>query len=264
MDAIYSGEITLSEENVSEVLPVASQLQLNEIVKECEQFLSTHISTDTCLAYLLISERYDLHSTIDKCNDFVLKKFSSAIYLSPQFRHISREQLCTYISDDRLTVTKGELEVFIAALKWYSAHVKTTDLANLMQYVRFPLIPHEMLVDEIWSLDLIAENKEVRAMVGEAIKFHSTDKLYLQPLFDGKNFQPRGEQYLVMLGRPMKPQGNFPASMEQRLRFIDVSDQKPFQNHLGDFKIKIPFDMDGPAMVTKGNYLFVFWAYCRF
>ena len=111
LDAIYSGEITLSEENVCEVLPVASQLQLNKIVKRCEKFLSSHISSNTCLPYLLISERYDLHSTMKKCNKFILKNFTT-ISKSVHFRDISRELLSSCVSDERLRVVNGEIEVF--------------------------------------------------------------------------------------------------------------------------------------------------------
>ena len=44
LDAIYTAELLLSEENVCDVLAVASLLQLNEIVEGCEGFLKAKVS----------------------------------------------------------------------------------------------------------------------------------------------------------------------------------------------------------------------------
>ena len=68
LDAIYTGELLLSEENVCDVLPVASLLQLNQIIKHCEIFLYKNVSTQDCLSFLSVAEKYDLQEAVDKCN----------------------------------------------------------------------------------------------------------------------------------------------------------------------------------------------------
>ena len=79
LDAIYTGELSLSEENVCDILSLASQLQLNEIVRHCAKYLSKNISAQTCLSFLAVAEKYDLHKAVDKCNKFIYKKLSHYI-----------------------------------------------------------------------------------------------------------------------------------------------------------------------------------------
>ena len=68
LNAIYTAELSLSEENVCDVLPVASQMQLNEIVGHCGSFLVTNVSVQNCLSFLYAAEKYDLQEAVDKCN----------------------------------------------------------------------------------------------------------------------------------------------------------------------------------------------------
>ena len=79
LDAIYTGELLLSEENVCDVLPVASLLQLNEIIKHCAKYLYRNISTKSCLPFLAVAERYDLEKAVNKCNKFIIKNFHVCI-----------------------------------------------------------------------------------------------------------------------------------------------------------------------------------------
>ena len=150
LDAIYTAILLLSTDNVFNVLSLASLLQLNEIVEKCEVFLKTNVSAENCLTFLSVAEKYDLEKAVDRCNKCLLSNFDT-ISQSTEFTKLSREKLCSYLSDDQLKVHKGEKEVFRATLKWYQANQNdnTDVLAELMQHVRFPLIPSDLLVDEI-------------------------------------------------------------------------------------------------------------------
>ena len=198
LDAIYTGELPLSEENVRDVLPVASQLQLNEIVKRCAKFMSKNVSANTCLSFFSLAEQYDLEKVVKKCNKIVIKKFN-IISQSTEFNTLSKEQLATYISGDRLKTSHGEIEVYRATLKWFKANRSedgavgdSSDLADLMKHIRFPLIPTDLLLDEIQTCRLISENSQVMKMVAEALRFQSAENLYSQPLKEEKQFQPKG------------------------------------------------------------------------
>ena len=97
-----------------------------------------------------------------------------------------------------MKTSDGEIDVFRATLKWFETNRNTTgvgfessDLADLMQHVRFPLIASDLLLGEILTCSLISENPQVMKMVTEALQFHSTDKVFLQPLQEGKQFQPQ-------------------------------------------------------------------------
>ena len=263
LDAIYTGELLLSEENVCDVLPVASLLQLNEIIKHCTKYLYRNISTKSCLPFLSVAERYDLEKAVNKCNKFIVKNFH-VVSQSTEFRSISREQLCTYISEESLKTSNGEIDVFRATLKWYEGNPsantgKESDLADLMQHIRFPLIPTDLLLDEIQSSRLISENSQVMKMVTEALRFHSNDKVYLQPLKEGKQFQPRGEQKLALI--QITPTSAGPVTIPKtKLHLLDMTGEEIFDTQLSEQPLQRVFHPCTLSIVAKGNYLFVFGA----
>ena len=263
LDAIYTGELSISVENICNVLPVANQLQLNEIVKHCAKFLSWNITVQNCLPFLAVAEKYDLQEAVNKCYKFVLENFDT-LSQSTEFTNLSQEKLCSYLSDDKLKVRNGEIEVFRATLKWYEANqsadtgMDSSGLFNLMKHVRFPLIPGNLLLDEVQTNGLITENPEVMMMVKEALRFHSSDNIFLQPLQEGKQFQPRGDDMFALLHSTFR-------------RTVPVVVNKTKLHTLGGittrpFYVRFRAQQDLPmalypgslSLVTKGNYLFLF------
>ena len=268
LNAIYIGELLLSEENVCDVLPVASLLQLNEIVEHCGRFLAKNVSARNCLFFLSVAEKYDLQEVVDQCNRFVLENFK-AISKLMDFKKLSTEQLCNYLSDDQLRVRKGEIEVYRAALKWYTAKrrgVDSSDLADLMQHVRFPLIPSGLLLDEILTCPIISENPTVMTMVSEALRFHSDDNIFLQPLKEGKQFQPRGQKMLALSFSTVTGPEQSSGISRTRLCMISETDDKPFHNLVSKQYLPMVLHPRSLSLLQKGNYLFLFGTeaqYCR-
>ena len=273
LDAIYTAELLLSEENVCDVVPLANQLQLNEIVGHCGSFLVTNVSVKNCLSFLHAAEKYDLQEAVDKCNAFVLENFY-AISALPEFKNLSKEQLCNYLSEDRLKTSNGEIDVYRATLKYFQANrgVKgsdkdSADLADLMQHVRFSLIPNDTLLEEVLNNGLILSNAQVMNMVKEAIQFHGN--LFVQPLQEGKQFQARGEEMLALVyckGRRVEQSFEIE---ETKMHMIKVTGSKPFQTEFSEQELPMePFSMAvsrrSLSLVTKGKYLFLFGADAKY
>ena len=183
---------------------------------------------------------------------------------STEFRSISKEQLCTYISEESLKTSNGEIDVFRATLKWYEGNPsadtgKESDLVDLMQHVRFPLIPTDLLLDEIQSSRLVYENSQVMRMVTEALRFHSNDKVYLQPLKEGKQFQPRGEQKLALI--QITPSNTVHVTKPNtKLHLLDMTGEEIFDTQFSEQSLQRVFHPCTLSMVAKGNYLFIFGA----
>ena len=277
LDAIYTGELLLSEYNVCDVLPVASLLQLNQIIKHCERFLVSSVSAQHCLSFLSVAEKYNLQEAVDKCNKYILENFDSISH-SVGFTDISKEQLCNYLSDDRLKADNGEIAVFRAAFKWFEANrtantgnyfsdqntctnppagEDSADLTDLMQHVRFPLIPNDLLLDEILTCPFISGNHQVMRMVSEGLRFHN--KLFSQPLQEGKKFQPRGEQMLALIQGTCSGTGQSFTVDEAKLHMLNIAgDDVPFSTQISEQELPIKLHPSSPSVVTKGNYLFLF------
>ena len=258
LDTIYTGELSLSVENVCDVLPVASQLQLNEIVKHCKTFLVNNISTHNCLTFLSVAEKYDLREAVDVCNEFALENFAT-ISLSMEFTNLSKAQLCNYISDDHLKTSHGEIDVFKAILKWFEVNQSSNTgvPVELMQHVRFPLIPSNILLDEVLTNGLISENSQVMMMVREALRFHSAENLFLQPQKKGKQFQPRGELTLVVISSE-KINKKPTVMRETKIRILNATGHEPFHTLISEQVLPRAFYSRSISVVTQGNYLFIF------
>ena len=258
LDAIYTADLSLSAENVCDVVSLASLLQLNEIVEHCGRFLARNVSTHNCLAFLSVAEKYDLQEAIDECDKFVLENFDT-ISQSIEFKKLSKQKLCHFLSDDQLKVRNGEIEVFRATHKWYEA---TQDdnidvLAELMQHVRFPLIPSDVLLDEVLATSLVSENPQVMRMVTEALRFHSADNLFLQPLKDGKQFQPRGNPKLVVIQNVRENIGPT-TKQETRMYMLNVNHDNRFSDQFSEQVLPRALYFGSFSVLREGNYLFVF------
>ena len=266
LDAIYTGELSLSKENLCDVLPVASQLQLTKVAQHCERFLKTNISAQNCLSFLRVAEKYDLQEVVDVCNEFVLKKFDT-VSESTEFTDLSKAKLCNYISDDHLKISHGEIEVFRATIKWFQANQnasvhrddKSSVLSELIQHVRFALIPRNLLWNEILTCRLVSDNTEVMRMVTEALQFQSNDNIFLQPFQKGKQFQPRGVQNLVVIGSTTRNVGIM-TIRQIKMHMLNANGDKLFHAQFSEQVLPRGLFNSSTSVVTEGNYLFMFGA----
>ena len=266
LGTIYTGELSLSAENVCDIIPLANQLQLNEIVEHCGRFLAQNVSTHNCLSFLYVAEKYDLQEAVDVCNKFVLENFDT-VSESTEFTNLSKQKLCSYLSDDQLSVHHGEVEVFRASLKWFVANRSvegagdnSTDIVDLMQHVRFPLIPSDLLLDEVLTNGLISQNPQVMRMVREGLWFHSNDNIFLQPLQEGRQFQPRGEQMLALIESTGRRTGQSLKIDKTSLYMIRGRDSTSFNVQFSEQALSVNLLPYTISLVTKGNYLFLFGA----
>lgn len=60
VDYAYTNKVTISEENVQNLLPAARMLQLDFVVDQCGQFLIKHLSIQNCLGFYLFAGNYNL------------------------------------------------------------------------------------------------------------------------------------------------------------------------------------------------------------
>ena len=199
----------------------------------------------------------------------VLEHFDAISQLM-EFKNLSKEQLCNYLTQDQLKTSNGEIEVYRATLKWFEANRSGTgsdkdssDLADLMQHVRFPLIPNDSLLEEILNNGLILSNTQVMNMVKEAIQFHGN--LFVQPLQEGKQFQARGHEMVALI----RCKGRFVEQTfqvdETKLHMIRVTGSSPFQTEFSQQELHVepcPVTVSTRSLsvVAKGKYLFMFGA----
>ena len=98
-------------------------------------------------------------------NEFILHNFE-AFTATAEFNEISKERICSYLSDDQVRLSNGEIEVFRAAAKWIENNSRDAnlDIEEIIKHVRFPLMPVDLLLDEVMYhsfIELIDETKNM-------------------------------------------------------------------------------------------------------
>ena len=259
LDAIYTGEVKLTDENVDLALPVANLMQMNDIVKACETFMVNNITKNNCLRFVNVSEKFELHQVVDRANKFMLEVSFESFAATSEFNEISKERLCSYLADDRIRLSNGEIEVFRAAVKWIENNSTDTEkeVTSILKHVRFPQIPVDLLLNDIIHHCLVEQNEECKSMAKEAVKFHCN--IFTQPLQFGEQYNSRGEQQLLLIPS-VKTRDGFLYNVqetESKMHFLKINESEL----LVEDKMKVcpmSFAVRSLSLVERENYLFLF------
>ena len=195
LNALYDSKVTISDDTVGKILSVAHLFHIDAVVGACEKYSCSNNTTYNCITFSMIAEKYELDKAIEACNEFILDNFEG-VMKTGEFNKVSEGIFCKYISDSRLRLPNGEIEVFRAVVKWLETNETPKDMMAVMKHVRFPQIPANLLIDEVFNFSSIVENTNCRQLVLEALRFHSI--VFSQPLIEGNFYQPReNENWLL-------------------------------------------------------------------
>ena len=188
LDAMYSNEIELSEENVTGVLCAAHMLQAIDLIEVCESFIEQNLTVSEYLKFLQLAEKYEMPNLECRIESFILDNFT-AFSKTPRFLEVSQKKLCTYLKSDLLT--GSEVDHFRAALRWLYSKSNDQDNADIqhnnnhvsevMKCIRFTEIPMKTITDEIIQVECVRRNKELALIILDAIHYHR--KSLSQPLY---------------------------------------------------------------------------------
>ncbi|KAK6176720.1 hypothetical protein SNE40_014964 [Patella caerulea] len=200
LDFVYTETVDVSVENVQELLPAACLLQLTGVKQACCSFLEKQLDSSNCLGIKIFSESHSCNSLWQAAEYYSLRHFQEVIS-QDEFKTLPLEELERLISSDELQVNSEE-PVFEAVLNWvkYEMVERQQYLAQLLQYVRLPLLSARYITDVIDYEPLVKSSHKCRDLLDEAKKFH------LRPDLRGQMNGPRmktrigTDDLLVVLG----------------------------------------------------------------
>jgi len=96
--------------HVLQVLSCASELGINEVVRECMLYLVQNCNPDNAVLHYSIAENNQLPELSQSVLQFIFDRFSE-IAVSQHFLYIPADRLRTILDDDQLCA-KNELEIF--------------------------------------------------------------------------------------------------------------------------------------------------------
>nr|CAB3259894.1 kelch-like protein 20 [Phallusia mammillata] len=114
IEFIYSGRISITEENVTEILDDAEYTQMEALKSKCRKYFLNVVSADNCLKIQAYAQRYNLEEVQDKTNQ-VIKEHLEAIVKQEDFLQLDVDNLSAILKQ-RSKV--HEEAVFTGILDW--------------------------------------------------------------------------------------------------------------------------------------------------
>ena len=210
--------------------------------------MEEQVSVNSWSDFLKLGEKYSLQRLKEKTVNFVFDNFTQVMN-TPEFLRLPKDFVCYFLGNNLLKAQE-EIDVFRAAKSWIEEDESRIGfLRCLMECVRFPMIPSDLLKDEVLGWHKLYKEPQCAGMVTEALCFHGEP--FSQPLYKGKQFIARGIPGIAIVHSGFRESG-FSVTNSWHDLFLFTS---KFVN-MGDH-CAIPLAYQSITCISKGNFLFV-------
>ncbi|KAI8512545.1 Kelch-like protein 6 [Branchiostoma belcheri] len=169
VDYAYTSRVTITEDNVLELMKGASFFQVQAVNDACAKFLSDNLSVKNCL------EMVNLGGTLNpnleaSALSYLMKEFT-ALNKMPEFLDLTKDQLIELISSDDLNAP--EETVYTAVMKWinHDTRNRKKEMKKLMELIRFPFM------DKMFFIEKVESDNTLRnccpGLMSEALKYQA-------------------------------------------------------------------------------------------
>ena len=156
MDAIYTGDLRVNEENVFEVLTTAVQLQVQNVVEQCCDFLKREFIQQLRLdlhSYCLlwkVTERHGLRNLKEAAEHKMASMYKDVCESKEFLTHISADQLLSLLNRDDLSAP-SETFVFKSVMQWikHKKEKRMAVAAKVIGAVRLGLVDIKVVIEEL-------------------------------------------------------------------------------------------------------------------
>lgn len=153
LNVLYCGELNLSTTNILELIASLDFLQMKEHMPQCEQFLATYVSMESCVDYYEIATKYQLEEAAAAVRMFISKSFTT-LYKTEEFTNFSFDSVSEILGQNDLQLNGEEIEVFRAACVWLESNEASNE-----EIVALLTNPNNMMVSSRRSVSWgIAQN----------------------------------------------------------------------------------------------------------
>ncbi|KAK7499567.1 hypothetical protein BaRGS_00009219 [Batillaria attramentaria] len=161
---VYTGVISLSPDNIGDVLGAAAFLHINHVTALCQEVL-LQPSVETVIYYSQLAEKYHLIDDTSRFYDFVCEHFLR-VSRTPGWRSLGFGQVFDYLNEDNLNVER-ELDVFHAAVSWIEADRphRMSFAADLIGCVRFAFITPDEIAKHVETRQFLFHGDEGKELL---------------------------------------------------------------------------------------------------
>ncbi|KAM8883371.1 kelch-like protein 10 isoform 1-T1 [Synchiropus picturatus] len=182
IEFVYTGSITVTEQNVKDLLQAAEYFNINNMKGTCSTFLEEHLSVENCTDIWRFANTFHPFPAFQQKAFLHIINHFEELAPSKKFVHFTVQELGNLIELDELNVKKEET-VFEAVLEWikHDAEARKGHMAGLLSKVRLALLPVDYVINKVITNELIVSDTNSLILVENvtrimnAIRFISPD-----------------------------------------------------------------------------------------
>ena len=170
IDFMYSGEVTIKNENVMDLLAASDYLQMGEVKQFCFEFLESILSSDNWFAIHSAADFYPDEYLENQVDEYISKNFDAVIE-TDEFKSLDKGGLrCCIEKLERKHVT--EHSIFNGLVVWCEVNeeARKNDFPELFeQLIQLDRMSVEILNDAVLEVDLVKKSCQCLHVVTKSL-----------------------------------------------------------------------------------------------
>ena len=140
LEFMYSGQIQIHLGNVFELLQACNFLLVDEIKKECCQFLERTVDLENCFTIRTIADTFSCDGLTQTVTHYINRKFTE-LAKTETFLKLAKEDVVKFLSSDDIQI-ENEEQLLEIIKDWinYDPEVRKDYYTELLKFIRLPLI----------------------------------------------------------------------------------------------------------------------------
>ena len=178
---IYTGYVSVTEENAHNLMATADYLLLPGLKTVVGRYLMGILKTENCVFNYYFADKYHCVELKEKACKMINSDFS-AVMETDDFLSLDIKQVMEWVSSDDITVNAEE--VFEGIVKWvsYDRSEREVEFPGLLRHVHLVSISHNYLLNKLVKEDLVSTNTLCLNFVLDCMRlmFSATDEQCVQ------------------------------------------------------------------------------------
>ncbi|KAL8595166.1 hypothetical protein ACOMHN_013839 [Nucella lapillus] len=166
----YLQHAHLTADNIESVMFTADRFNVLGLLKQCVDFLESHIQHYNVVGILKISRHLHCRQLELKALRFLLVQFAEVVVHSAEFQLLTAEELAALFRSDELNVRHEDKAVW-AMLQWvaFGPEGRAEYFPLLLSALRLGLVSKKTLVDQLLGEHTLMQNAAARELVQKGL-----------------------------------------------------------------------------------------------
>ncbi|XP_074634299.1 kelch-like protein 7 [Acropora palmata] len=169
---VYTGNVSLTTDNVHGLIATADYLLLPRLKTMAEDFLKRHLTVENSVSNYYFAEKYQCCGLKGESCKMINERFKKVMETA-DFLSLDENQVVNWVSGDDVIV-EAEQDIFEGVVRWvlHNRSEREENFPKLLQQVRLSSVSHEYLFNELLNEELVKTNPDCVNFVMEYVKLN--------------------------------------------------------------------------------------------